>query len=109
MITTLRRMSDDELPTVLSTLAASGGTSRSTESWRQDRMTALVLGEKSGVSAVMPVARRTVAVAPGRTIKAGWLSSNQFASRMGLRRQTRETAGQWAELLPELDALLVIR
>ncbi len=109
MITTLRRMSDDELPTVLSTLTASGGTSRSVESWRQDRMTALVLGEKGSVSAVMPMARRTVAVAPGRTIEAGWLSSNQFASRMGLRRQTRETAGQWAELLPDLDALLVIR
>ena len=112
MINTLRRMSDDELPTVLSTLAASGGTSRSVESWRQDRMTALLLGgggEKGSVSAVMPMARRTVAVAPGRTIEAGWLSSNQFASRMGLRRQTRETAGQWAELLPELDALFVIR
>lgn len=109
MTNVLRRMSEEELPTVLSVLAAAGGTSRSVESWRADRMTGLVLGEKGSVSAVMPMARRTVQVAPGRTMEAGWLSSNQFASRMGLRRQTRETSGQWGELLPELDALLVVR
>jgi hypothetical protein len=110
MTTPLHRMTDDELPRVLTALTASGGTSRSEESWQQDRMTALVLGEKgSPPVAVMPMSRRTITVSPGRSLNAGWLSSNQFASRMGLRRQTRETFRAWPQLLPDLDALLVIR
>jgi hypothetical protein len=110
MTNSLHRMTDDELPGVLSVLAASGGTARSVESWKQDRMTALVLGEMgAGATAVMPLSQRVIAVSPGRGLAAGWVSSNQFASRMGLRRQTRESFREWAELLPELDALFVIR
>lgn len=116
-------MTDEQLPRVLAVLAEAGGTARSEESWGQDRMTALVLGGAGGSGtgaadpvAVMPMSQRAIQVAPGgggggagRTMAAGWLSSNQFASRMGLRGQTRGTAGEWAELLPELDALLVVR
>ncbi len=72
-------------------------------------MTALVLGEKGSPEAVMPMSIRTIAATRGRELAVGWLSSNQFASRMGLRRQTRETAPEWPGLLPELDALLVMR
>ena len=103
-------MTEDELPGVLSALAASGGTARTAETWRQDQMTALLLGEQGREPvAVMPMSRRRIAVSPDRAINVGWLSSNQFASRMGLRRQTRETFRDWPELLPELDALMVIR
>ena len=108
----LYRISDEQLPHVLTHLAQAGGTSRSVETWRQDRMTALLLGRSDATSsptAVMPISQRRVQIAPGRSINAGWISSNQFASRMGLRRQTRSTAGDWPELLPELDALLVVR
>src|SRR5579884_4118807 len=91
----LHRMTDDELSSVLALLAGSGGTARTVESWRQDCMTGLVLGGKGEAPhAVMPISKRTVMVSPGsggnaeRTITAGWLSSNQFAARMGLRRQT---------------------
>jgi hypothetical protein len=105
----LHRMNDSQLPQVLSLLAAGGGTRRTAESWKQDGMTALLLGPQGSPTAAMPMARRGVQVSPGRVLKAGWISSNQFASRMGLRRQTRGTAGRWAELLPELDALLVVR
>src|SRR5690348_384159 len=106
---TLRRISDSETSAALSLLAQSGGTARSLDSWKHDRMTALALGEPGHLSAVMPIARRTIDVAPNRTLNVGWLSSNQFASRMSLRRQTRETHPDWPTLLPELDALLVIR
>ncbi len=116
MPTTLHRLRDADLPDVLSLLASSGGTARATvESWRQDRMTALLLGSDSPappprrIDAVMPISRRQISVAPGRTLSAGWLSSNQFATRMSLRRQTRDTFSQWPELLPELDALIVVR
>src|SRR6185295_17359205 len=88
---------------------ASGATARSPESWSHDHMTALLLGPEGSPAAAMPLAQRTIAVAPGRTIHAGWLSGNQFASRMSLRRQTRDTASDWQRQLPELDGLLVVR
>lgn len=103
------RMSDAQLPQILDLLAAAGGTRRTVESWQHDAMTALVLGTPDAPAAVMPLARRAVSVAPGRTLPAGWISSNQFAARMGLRRQSRPTVNQWSELLPEIDALLVVR
>jgi len=105
----LHRMTDAELPALLALLAQAGGTARTADSWRHDRMTALVLGSSDAPQAAMPMARRTIPACPGRTLDAGWLSSNQFASRMGLRRQTRGTAPEWAALVPELDALLVLR
>jgi hypothetical protein len=128
----LHRMTEDELPAVLDLLAAGGGTARTRDTWTADRMTALVLGETGAPSAVMPLARRRIHVMPGanessavqtggggrggggggrggRDVETGWLSSNQFASRMGWRRQTRATAPEWASLLPEIDALLVTR
>jgi hypothetical protein len=100
-------MNDAELPEVLSLLAASGATPRTAETWAHDRMTAVVLGEPA--IAAMPMAVRTIASAPGRPLTVGWLSSNQFASRMSLRGRTRQTARDWPALLPELDALLVLR
>lgn len=109
------RMADDQLPEVLSLLAASGSTARSVETWKSDHMTALLLGPhhagkpQGSPTAAMPLARRTLAVAPGRTLQAGWLSANAFASRMGLRRATRNSALRWPELLPDLDALVVVR
>lgn len=72
-------------------------------------MAALVLGDAAAPQAVMPLARRRIRLGASRTLAAGWLSSNQFASRMSWRRQTRDTAGEWPALLPELDALLVMR
>jgi hypothetical protein len=108
-MTMLYRISDEQLPAALSFLAAAGGTARTAETWRQDRMTALVLGERGGIEALMPMSRREIAVAPGRTASVGWLSSNQFAAKMSMRRRTRETAPQWADLLPELDALVAVR
>ena len=108
-MTKLHRTSDEELPGVLALLASAGGTARSQETWRQDQMTGLVLGEKGSPEAVMPMSVRPIAATRGRELAVGWLSSNQFASRMGLRRQTRETAPEWPGLLPELDALLVMR
>ena len=108
-MSTVRRMSDDQLPRVLKLLAQSGGTARTAESWQHDGMTALVLGDADNLQAVMPLARRGIRVSAGRQLAAGWLSSNQFASRMSWRRQTRSTAHAWADLLPEVDALLVMR
>ena len=105
----LHRLSTDELPAVLVLLAAAGGTARTEESWEQDRMTALVLGRNGSPEAVMPLSCRSIHAARGRELSAGWLSSNQFASKMGLRRQTRDTSPEWPDLLPELDALLVMR
>jgi hypothetical protein len=72
-------------------------------------MTALALGEAGAPIAVMPMGCRDSQAAPGRPLKVGWVSSNQFASRMGLRRQTRDSAPEWPQLLPELDLLLVVR
>ncbi len=108
-MSTLHRMSDPQLPALLALLAQSGGTARTADSWHHDHMTALVLGTPESPHALMPIACRAIPVCPGRTLAAGWLSSNQFASRMGLRRQTRLTAPEWPALLPELDALLVMR
>ena len=108
-MSTVRRMSDEELPRVLELLAQSGGTARTASSWQHDGMTALVLGGAEDVQAVMPLARRKIHVSGGRNLAAGWLSSNQFASKMTWRRQTRSTAHAWADLLPEVDALLVMR
>jgi hypothetical protein len=102
-------MSESELPVILALLAQSGGTARTADSWNHDRMTALVLGPAEAPQAMMPLARRQIPACPGRTLAAGWLSSNQFASRMGFRRQTCGTAPEWAALLSELDALLVMR
>lgn len=101
-------MSDDQIPQVLDLLAAAGSTRRTTETWNADHMTALVLGDYEHPTAVMPMARRSLRVAGNRVLNVGWLSSNQFASRMGLRRQSRSTAGKWPELLPELDALVAV-
>ncbi len=109
MAKNIHRMSEEELPGVLELLAKGGGTARTVESWRQDRMTALIYGAGGEMTAVMPMSRRTIEVSPGRALAAGWLSSNQFAARMSLRRHTKETAREWAELLPELDALVVVR
>ncbi len=108
-MSTLRRIADSEIPAVLALLAQSGGTARSTDSWHHDQMTALVLGPPGDAQAAMPLAHRQIKLGPARTLAAGWLSSNQFASRMSWRRQTRDTASQWPQLLPELDALLVMR
>jgi hypothetical protein len=94
---------------LLPLLAQSGGTARREDSWAYDRMTSLLLGPAEAPQAVMPIARRQIRLSPNRTLAAGWLSSNQFASRMSWRRQTRDSASQWPELLPELDALLVMR
>lgn len=125
----LHRMTEEELPAVLDLLAAGGGTARTRGTWTGDRMTALVLGDPGAPGAVMPMARRRIRVMPGsqdlaggrtgsgigggsgggREVEAGWLSSNQFATRMGWRRQTRATSPEWAALLPEVDALLVTR
>ena len=105
----IHRMDQADLPRVLSVVAAAGGTRRTEASWQQDAMTALVLGPREAPGALMPISRRLVQVAPGRVLQAGWVSSNQFASRMGLRRQSRGTEAHWAELLPEIDALLVVR
>lgn len=105
----LRRLSGQETPAALAQLAQAGGTARSVESWAQDHMTALILGESPEISALMPMACRTIMAAPGRELRIGWLSSNQFASRMSWRRQTRDTAGEWPQLLPELNALFVMR
>lgn len=108
------RMADSQLPAVLATLAASGSTARTPQTWAQDAMTALVLGDDHAIDALMPLARRDLRVGAGptadrpRVLKAGWLSANQFASRMGLRRQTRSSAGQWAEMLPDVEALLAM-
>ena len=107
---TLHRMSDDQLPAVRSLLAQGGGTARTLDSWNHDQMTALLLGENPAApTAVMPISRRSIEISPNRRLNVGWLSSNQFASKMSLRRQTRETYPDWPDLLPELDALLVIR
>jgi hypothetical protein len=106
---TLHRMTDAHLPDALAHLAAAGGTARTPESWRQDQMTALVLGERGKIEALMPMSRRDIAVAPHRTATVGWLSSNQFAAKMSLRRQTRDTFPQWPDLLPDLDALFALR
>jgi hypothetical protein len=108
-MTTVYRMTDEQVPEALAFLAAAGGTARTEESWGQDRMTALVLGERGEMAALMPMSRREMAVGPGRTAAVGWLSSNQFAAKMSMRRQTRDTAAQWADLLPELDALVAVR
>ncbi|HVX83539.1 MAG TPA: hypothetical protein VH253_01855 [Phycisphaerae bacterium] len=106
---TVRRMREGEAGAVLRALESGGSTARSEDSWRQDRMTALVLAEGDALCGVMPLARREVRAAPGNArVNVGWLSSNQFASRMGLRRGTRGTFGAWAELLPEVDALLAV-
>jgi hypothetical protein len=108
-MSTIHRMSDAELPEVLTLLARSGGTARTPATWQADRMTALVLGPAGAAEAVMPMACRRIAAGLGCSLEAGWLSNNQFASRMGIRRRTLGTAGEWAGLLPELDALLVLR
>jgi hypothetical protein len=108
-MSTLHRLADADLPAILALLAGSGGTARTAETWAADRMTALALGEPGSPAAVMPVARRRIRAMPGRELDAGWISSNTFASRMGLRRQTRGTAPGWPALLPELDVLLVTR
>ncbi len=72
-------------------------------------MAALLLGPADSPVAAMPLARRSIKVSPGRTMNAGWLSSNMFPTRMGFRRQSRPTVNQWPQLLPEIDALLVVR
>jgi len=102
-------MAAAQLPQVLNLLAAVGATPRTAESWQQDQMDALLLGPAGAPVAAMPLARRTLAVAPGRTVPVGWLSSNMFPMRMGWRRQARATLNQWPELLPDVDALLVVR
>ena len=110
MSATVHRMTEEQLPRVLTLLAEAGGTVRSPETWRQDQMTALVLGRGEGdMQAVMPISRRKIQMTPERTLAAGWISSNQFASRMGLRGATRGSAAAWPELLSDLDALLVVR
>ena len=83
-MSTVRRMSDDQLPRVLKLLAQSGGTARTAESWQHDGMTALVLGDADDPQAVMPLARRGIRVSAGRQLPVGWLSSNQFASKIRL-------------------------
>ena len=105
----VRRLAEDEVPVALSLLTASGGTVRTRDSWDFDQMTALALEDAGTVVAVMPLSKRTIRTAPGRDLGAGWLSSNQFASRMSWRRQTRESSPQWPALLPETDALFVVR
>lgn len=105
------RLSDEQVPWALQVLKASGGTARTPETWRQDRMAALVLGERGGGEAhapLMPISRRALGLGAGREVAVGWVSSNHFAARMGTRRQSRATAGQWPELLPELDALVAV-
>jgi hypothetical protein len=107
-------MADGDVSQVLALLAQSGGTARTADTWKHDRMTALLLGAGEP-QAAMPLARRRIrcmagaAGTAGRAIEAGWISSNQFASRMAWRRQTRGIAGEWPALLPEVDALLVMR
>lgn len=105
----IQRLMEHQTPAALALLAQAGGTARSPESWAHDRMTALLLGQGTSIEALMPIARRAIKAAPGRSVEAGWLSSNQFASRISWRRQTRATAADWAALLPELDVLLVMR
>ncbi len=107
-------MADDQREAVLGLLAAGGSTPRTLESWQQDRMTALLLAEgpaqTPAIAAIMPIARRTLHASPtGPALAAGWLSANQFATRMSLRRATRDSAGSWAELLSDIDALFVVR
>ncbi len=106
---TVRRMREGEGGSVLRALETAGSTARTEDSWAHDRMTALVVAEGDTLSGVMPLARRELRAAPGDPfLSAGWLSSNQFAARMGLRRATRATFGAWAELLPEVDVLLAV-
>ena len=105
----VRRLKDQEINAALAVMAARGGTSRSRDSWDHDRMTALVLADGETLEALMPMAKRMIRAAPGRTLEAGWLSSNQFASRMSWRRQSRGTETHWPALLPEVDALIVTR
>ncbi len=105
----MQRMQESQTAEVLGLLNAPGATARTEETWRQDEMTALLLGSgEGGATAAMPLSRRTIEVAPGRRLRVGWVSSNQFASGMRVRRQTRGTAGCWPELLPEVDALVVV-
>lgn len=105
----IHRLHDNEVPHAIAALAAGGGTARTRDTWDQDVMTALVLAPADEPGPLMPLCQRTLAVAPGRTLRAGWISSNQFASRMSTRRQSRATVSEWPELLPDLDALLVVR
>lgn len=106
----LRRIAPDETLRVMALLAGAGSTPRTPESWSHDRMTALVLGSPDAPQAVMPMALRTIRSAPtAPALTVGWLSANQFAARMSLRRATRETFGEWPALLPEVDALFVVR
>jgi hypothetical protein len=105
----IHRMADSQLPQVLHLLASAGATPRTVDSWNQDHMGALLLGDKDSPTAAMPFAKRTIKVAPDRTVNVGWLSSNMFPTRMGFRRHGRNTANLWAQLLPDVDALLVVR
>ncbi len=105
----IHRMDDSQLPDVLRLLSAAGATPRTVVSWKQDRMGALLLGEQGSPTAAMPFARRTLAVAPGRTVEVGWLSSNMLPTRMGFRRLGRNSVNRWAQLLPDMDALVVVR
>lgn len=116
------RIAEDQVAGALRALAESGGTVRTEESWRQDRMTALVLGTAppgggGGGGALLPISQRTLSLGAaarnvagglGGGLAAGWISSNQFSARMGTRRQSRATVGAWAELLPELDLLVAV-
>ncbi|HVT83465.1 MAG TPA: hypothetical protein VHM90_22680, partial [Phycisphaerae bacterium] len=108
-MSTFRRIADIEVPAALALLTNAGGTARTLDSWKHDRMTALALGDPGSLLAVMPLAHREIRIGSARTLAAGWLSSNQFATRMSWRRQTRDTAAQWSTHLPELDALIVMR
>ncbi len=113
MASGIDRISDEQTgqtDAVLQLLQTAGATPRTAETWRQDAMTALVLGSANAPIAAMPISRRDIVVAPGdRHLRAGWISSNMFASRMTWRRTSRQTEERWPELLPEIDALLVVR
>ena len=111
--TPIHRMAEEELPRVLEMLAATGATARTDTTWRQDAMTALLLGDTAAPAAAMPISRRSLRIGPGpaggRTLPAGWITSNMFPQKMGWRRHSRATAGRWAELLPDCDILTVVR
>jgi len=101
-------MQQSQTAEVLSLLNSTSATPRTSMTWEHDHMTALLLRSGESAVAALPLSRRTIAVAPGRQLQVGWISSNQFTARMGVRRQTRGTAAAWPELLPELDAMLVV-
>ncbi len=106
---TVYRMRDDQVEQVLELLASTGSTRRTAETWAADHMTALLLGDAQSPVAAMPMAIRNIRVAGNRTMNVGWLSSNQFASRMSWRGQSRNSEPTWAGQLPDLDALLVVQ